>query len=364
MKSYLLLTKAQLKIFARNRQVLFWTFFFPVFIMLMFGAFVGNDQGVKLSTAIIDYDKTVLTRSTIKNIKNSSVLNIKKKLDKETAFKRLENGNVDLIIEIPKGFTQKTSDSSGNPLDVNVFYNEKNYANAQVGITIVNSIFDNISKNAQHYKPLFKINPKGIEAIKIEYIDFLVPGIVAMMIMNMNMNGVAGQIASWRERGILRRMQGTTLKASNFISAQITARLFLNGAQTFFVILLAWLVFDIQIRGSLLGLILFTILGILTFMSMGFIIAGIAKTPESAGPIAGFLSFPMMFLGGVFFPINNMPELLQPLVKTLPIAQLTTALREIMTLGTNIGDLSFELLSLIGWMILSFVIASFTFKWE
>ncbi|MDF2947417.1 MAG: transporter permease [Bacillales bacterium] len=364
MKSYLLLTKAQLKIFARNRQVLFWTFFFPVFIMLMFGAFVGKDQGIKLSTAIVDKDNTKLTKSTIKNIKESSLFNIKENLDKDTAYERLENGNVDLIIEIPKGFTQKLNDQVRSPLEITVYYNEKNYSNAQVGITLVNNIFDNISKDAQNYNPLFKITPKGIEAIKIEYIDFLVPGIVAMMIMNMNMNGVAGQIASWRERGILRRMQGTTLKASNFISAQITARLFLNGTQTFFVILLAWLVFDIQIRGSLVGLVLFTVLGILTFMSLGFIIAGIAKTPESAGPIAGFLSFPMLFLGGVFFPISNMPELLQPIVKTLPIAQLTTSLREIMTLGTSISELSFELFSLIGWMVVSFVIASFTFKWE
>jgi ABC-2 type transport system permease protein len=111
-------------------------------------------------------------------------------------------------------------------------------------------------------------------------------------------------------------------------------------------------------------LISFVILGTLAFMAIGFIIAGIAKTPESAAPIAGFLSFPMLFLGGVFFPIKNMPEFLQPLVHILPIAHLSHALRETMNVGASFMSLGSEALILGGWLIGAFVVASYTFKWE
>jgi ABC-2 type transport system permease protein len=185
-----------------------------------------------------------------------------------------------------------------------------------------------------------------------------------MMIMSNNMNGVAGQIAAWRERGILRRMQGTTLKASTFIAAQITARLMLNGLQALLVLVIAQLIFGVDVRGSWLTLITFVILGTLAFMAIGFIIAGIAKTPESAAPIAGFLSFPMLFLGGVFFPIKNMPEFLQPIVGVLPISHLSHALREVMNVGASFLTLGTETLILGCWVLGAFIVASYTFKWE
>jgi ABC-2 type transport system permease protein len=99
-------------------------------------------------------------------------------------------------------------------------------------------------------------------------------------------------------------------------------------------------------------------------MSIGFIIAALAKTPESAGPIAGFISFPLLFLGGVFFPIKNMPDWLQPAVNTLPIAHLSTALRQVMNVGASLTDLWQEAALLGGWMVVAFVIASLSFKWE
>jgi ABC-2 type transport system permease protein len=178
------------------------------------------------------------------------------------------------------------------------------------------------------------------------------------------LNGVAGQIAAWRESGILRRLQSTTLKASTFIAAQITARLVLNGLQAVIVLLVGSLIFGTQVNGSWALLLMFVILGTLAFMAIGFIIAGLAKTPESAGPIAGFISFPMMFIGGVFFPTQNMPGFLQPIVKLLPISHLSNALRQIMNVGTGLAGLWSEALLLGGWLIVAFIIASFTFKWE
>ncbi|MBO1512023.1 ABC transporter permease [Metabacillus bambusae] len=366
MKAYLQLTLAQLRIFSRNRQVLFFTLLFPIILMLALGTFVGNGNGISFSIAIVDNDQSQASKQLISPFRENDAIKLELIDDVDEALKLLKDGENQLVMEIPDGYHTyyKNLGTNDDRFTLPVYYNETNLSVSQLALSIVNATVDEISKDIVNYSPVVEIESKGVRALDIQYIDFLVPGIVAMMIMSNNMNGVAGQISAWRERGILRRMQGTRLKASTFISAQITARLFLNGLQALFVLLVGEVVFDINVNGSWLALIGFVILGTLTFMSLGFIIAGVAKNPESAGPIAAFVTFPMLFLGGVFFPISNMPEFLQPFVNILPIAHLTTALRETMNVGTPITELWVETLTLGGWLVVSFFVASKAFKWE
>ena len=366
MKAYWQLTLAQLRIFLRNRQVLMWTLIFPILLMSMLGLFLGKGNGISLTIGVIDHDHTSFSNEFVNAISNNEAIHLVLQKDEKKAQTSLKNGDFQLVVTIPKGYESSLKNSGSKPLPftIPVYYNDTNFAVSQVGLALVNGVIDEISKQRVSYEPVVEMESHGIKALHLKYIDFLVPGIVAMMIMSNNMNGVAGQIAAWRERGILRRMQGTTLKASTFIAAQITARLLMNGLQALIVLLVAHLLFGVEIRGSWFTLISFIILGTLAFMAIGFIIAGIAKTPESAAPIAGVLSFPMLFLGGVFFPIRNMPEFLQPIVKLLPISHLSTALREIMNVGAAWSSLGLEAAILGGWVVAAFVIASYTFKWE
>ncbi|RBW68455.1 ABC transporter permease [Bacillus taeanensis] len=366
MRGYGQLTLAQLRIFARNRQVLFFTLLFPLILMIALGSLVGSGSGISISLTIVNNDKTDASEELVALLQENEAVNVEVSDDLQGALSRLENGEGEIVLEIPKDYGETiTARTENDPAySIPVYYNETNLAASELGLTVVSAALDTWSKKMTNYNPIVEIDSKGVRALEIEYIDFLVPGIVAMMIMSNNMNGVAGQISAWRERGILRRMQGTRLKASTFIAAQITARLVLNGLQALIVLLVASFIFGVSVNGSWLSLIGFVILGTLAFMSIGFIIAGIAKNPESAGPIAGFASFPMLFLGGVFFPISNMPEFLQPFVKILPIAHLSTALRETMNVGTPITALWLEVLVLGLWLVGGFFIASRTFKWE
>ncbi|MDR6124882.1 ABC-2 type transport system permease protein [Bacillus sp. SLBN-46] len=363
MRAYWQLTLAQLRIFARNKQVLFFTLLFPIILMLALGSFAGKEDNLSLTVGVIDLEQTSSSEDLKKLFDKYEGLNTISYGKVQNGKQALRNGEIQLLIEIPKGYEANLKDKE-HPFSLPVYYNEKNLTTSELGLTVVNGIIDQYSKALVGYKPLVTVEKIGIEARNIRYVDFLVPGIVAMMIMSNNMNGVAGQIAAWRERGILRRMQGTRLKASTFIAAQITARLLLNGTQALLVVLIANLVFGINVVGSWLSLIFFIVLGTLAFMSLGFIIAGIAKNPESAGPIAGFVTFPMLFLGGVFFPISNMPDIIQPIVKVLPIAHLSSALRETMNLGTPFLQLGTETLVLGCWLLGGFVLASLVFKWE
>jgi ABC-2 type transport system permease protein len=366
MKGYKQLTLAQLRIFLRNKQVLIWTLLFPIFLMMIFGSIFSDGNGVSLNIAIVDEDKSTSSEQLLNILEKQETLTITKLKKEEKAVANLEEGQHQIVIVIPEGYDEhlELKEEDKEPFKLKVFYDETELSVSQIGLAVVSGIIDSISKQQVDYKPIITTETIGIKAIELRYIDFLVPGIVALMILSNNMNGVAGQIASWRERGILRRMQGTPLKAPTFISAQITARLILNATQALIVLIIANLVFDVSVKGSWFTLIFFVILGTLTFMSIGFIIAAISKTAESAGPIAGFLSFPMMFLGGVFFPIKDMPEFLQPIIKAIPISHLSTAMREVMNVGSSLSSLGIEVLFLTGWLIFSFAAASYLFKWN
>ncbi|CAG7646810.1 ABC transporter permease [Paenibacillus allorhizosphaerae] len=364
MNAYIQLTVSQLRLFARNRQVLMWTLFFPIFFMVMLGSFLGKGNPVTVSGNLIDLDRSSASTALVQALKSNVVLDLQDAKEISPALDDLKHGDTQLVIVIPKGYGQQVEKPHGAPAAIKVYYDETNAAASQVGLQLISPIIDGIDKKLSGYMPKITLDAEAVQALKLSYIDFLVPGIVAMMIMSNNLNGVAGQIASWRERGVLRRMQSTTLSASTFIAAQITARLLLNGAQAVIVLLIGSVFFGTRVNGSWLLLLGFIVLGTLTFMSIGFIIAGLAKTPESAGPIAGFISFPMMFLGGVFFPIKNMPEFLQPIVKLLPISHLTTALRQVMNAGAGLMEVGWQALLLGGWLVIAFGIACFTFKWE
>ncbi|MFE5323742.1 ABC transporter permease [Paenibacillus sp. NPDC056579] len=366
MKAYRQLTLAQLRLFGRNRQVLFWTLVFPIFFMVMLGSFLGKGDSTTLSVKVIDQDQTAASQALLSSMKQLTVLKVSESSDLDAAMKELKQGDQQLVVAVPQGYeaavNAKSASMPGSKLLV--YYDEMSQTTNQIGLPLMSQIADGISKQLVGYNPVITVQPQGIQSFNLKYIDFLVPGIVAMMIMNNNLNGVAGQIASWRERGILRRLQSTPLQPRSFIAAQITARLLLNGAQALIVLLIGSLIFGTQVNGSWLLLLFFVVIGTLTFMSIGFIVAALAKTPESAGPIAGFISFPLLFLGGVFFPIKNMPDWLQPVVNLLPISHLSTALRQIMNVGATLGDVWREAALLGGWMVVAFVIASLTFKWE
>lgn len=373
MKAYLQLTIAQLRIFARNRGVIFFSLIFPIILMLALGSFIGKGTSTGFELAVVDQDQSDASQVWLDAIAQQSGIQYSIHTNIEQAIKAVEKGDFQTLLVIPSGYGQQleetrqsfqNNDSELAAAQVEIHYDPNNLPLLQSGITMVHQIADEISKEIIQFEPLVTVEAHTLQTVELDYINFLVPGIVAMMIMNSNLNGVAGQISSWRERGILRRMQSTTLHASTFIGAQITARLMLNGLQAIILLLVAYLFFDTQVKGSWLLLIFYVVLGTLTFMSIGFIIASLAKTPESAGPIAGLISFPLLFLGNVFFPIENMPEFLQPFVKSLPITHLAEAMRGVMNAGAGLTALWVETVVLGAWMIGAFLIATFSFKWE
>jgi ABC-type polysaccharide/polyol phosphate export permease len=150
----------------------------------------------------------------------------------------------------------------------------------------------------------------GGAAGRIDYFDFVLPGLLAIGLMNFTMVGIAASVARFRELRILRRMTATPLSPSAFIGAQVAARLGLALVQTLLMLGLG-VSLGAAIAGNVVWLLALATLGNLTFLSLGFAIAGRAGSVDAANSMAGLATFPLMFLSGMFFPLAAMPQLAQ-----------------------------------------------------
>jgi len=361
MKGFWQLTLTQVRLYVRNRQALFWSFFFPVFMMMLLGGVLGDGNGFSLSLTVADDDQSRESRSFLAELSELEGIEVRQ-VDRAGGMTALEQGDADMLLVIPSGFGEKVEHGTG--VSMKLYHDKENPQVAEIGKTLVHQFIDRWNKQLTEFTPLISVEDVSVQSVDISYTDFLVPGILALLIMNNSLNGVTATISSWRERGILRRLQGTPLRSATFVASQIAARFLFNSAQIVLVLLVALFVFGVRNNGSWLLLMAYVILGTFTFMAIGFIIASVAKNPESASPLAGLLSFFMMFLGGIFFPIRDLPVWLAPLIHVLPISYLAEALRGIMNASAGWTDLWREGLVLLGWLIGSFVVSAWTFKWE
>lgn len=211
---------------------------------------------------------------------------------------------------------------------------------------------------------IFKVVAGNSKVNGMSYVDFVVPGLITMSLLQMTIFSIAFVVAQQREKGVLKRLFATPMRPWDFMIAQVLTRLIIGLIQVMLLIAVAILALNYHMNGSFLAVIAVAILGILVFLSLGFIISGIAKTVETVPAIANMILFPMIFFGNIFFPLDNLPKWLKPVAEVLPIKYLADALRNIMTLGKSIFDVKGDILGLAVWLIIFLVIATrvFTFS--
>lgn len=201
----------------------------------------------------------------------------------------------------------------------------------------------------------------GGGAAGIAYFDFVLPGLLAMGLLQFTMVGIAGSVARSRELRVLRRLTATPLSPSAYLVAQVLARLVLAVAQVL-VMLGVGLALGAQVRGSLLWLLALATLGNLTFLLLGLAVAGRVHTVDAANNLAGLVTAPLMFLSGMFFPVASLPDAVQTVASLLPITPLIDAMRAVALDGVGLAALGSELALLIGWVPVAFAGARWSLR--
>lgn len=195
----------------------------------------------------------------------------------------------------------------------------------------------------------------------LDYFDFVLPGLLAMGLMNFTMVGIAGSVARYRETRILRRMTVAPISPTAFIVAQVAARLVLAMAQVL-VMLGLGVALGASVTGNPVWLLVLATLGNLTFLSLGFAVAGRVSSVDAANNLAGLATAPLMFLSGMFFPIESLPGLVQRVADVLPITPLIQAMRRVALEGVGPTSLGSELLILGLWVPAGLLLARLSFR--
>lgn len=211
---------------------------------------------------------------------------------------------------------------------------------------------------------IFKVVAGNSKVNGMSYVDFVVPGLITMSLLQMTIFSIAFVVAQQREKGVLKRLLATPMRPVDFMAAQVFTRLIIGLVQVLLLVSVAILALNYRMNGSFLAVILVAALGVLVFLSLGFIISGIAKTVETVPAIANMILFPMIFFGNIFFPLDNLPKWLKPVAQVLPIKYLADALRNIMTLGHSLWDVKKDILGLVVWLAIFLVIAARVFSFS
>jgi ABC-2 type transport system permease protein len=355
---------ASVRMFVRNRAAVFFSLFLPLIIMLIFG--VLNFEGATtIQLGLVDEAHNEASAELIDGLSAFDYLEPSSG-SREAQLAKLEDGDLDFVLVIPSAFVPQVGQESG----LVAYAASADPQQAQVAQGLLQQ-----AVGQALFAPAGDGNPPGgvfaappvrfesVESRDLGYIDFLVPGIVGMTVMQLGLFGVAFGFVHLKRTGALRRLFATPTSPAYFLGAQVASRLIIAFVQV--VILFGigiW--FGLQMFGDYATLAVVVLLGSVIFLAVGFSIAGWAKNEDQAAPVANLISLPMMFLSGVFFPRDAMPDFLANVTQFMPLTYINEALRAVVNDGASITALGPELLGMGVWAVITFVLAVRLFSWE
>lgn len=357
------LTFATLKMFVRNKQSLFFTLFMPFIFIGIFGL-IGFDKPQTIDLGIVANQPAPATQQFLDSLKEISAFHVHIGTDADERHE-LQQGNRAIVVLIPDNlFPDPAAKTRPEPKQVTILKNVAYEQQAQTAISILSQIFDKTTLQAAQAPTLFNLDVQDINAKKVRYIDFLLPGIVAMSIMQMAVFSVAFVFTDYKEKGILKRLLATPMKPQDFVASQVITRLLVAVVQAAVLLAVGALIFGSHIYGNPLLILLIVLLGSIMFLGLGFTISGLSKTVEAVPAIANIIVFPMLFLSGIFFPTSSMPGWLQQVVTYLPLQPFAKALRAVVGEGASFSAVQGELAWVFGWAIVLVILAIITFRFE
>jgi ABC-2 type transport system permease protein len=208
----------------------------------------------------------------------------------------------------------------------------------------------------------YNVQTEGVVPGNPNYFQFMAAGIIAMTAMMSVMTGLPSAVSREKTVGTLDGMMAAPISRLSILLGKTIAQSIRGIIQAVIILVLAVALFGVTIQGNILLVFALLFLGVFSFVGLGIVVTAYAKNEETAGMIMMTLMFPMMFLSGVFFPIQQMPWFMQAVSKVLPLTYATSALRKVMTLGAGISAIATELLVLIGFGVIMIMIAVPVFK--
>jgi len=368
------LVVANFKEIIREPGVLFWGIIFPILMSVGLGLAFTKKQDVvrkvaiiKNNTSISDSDSLNIIGNflnknavktpadakdevnysfTLKNDKLGNTTFIFSEISWQQSMVWLKRGYVSIVLEQKNGVVQYHFDPSN--------------AEAKLSYIQLSGIFGKKESDINTIKD--EIKPLTLEGTR--YIDFLIPGLIAMGVMMSAMWGLSYTIIERRSKKLLRRMVATPMKKSNFLIALIAVRVAMNFAEALLLLLFAFIAFGISIQGSIPALIVVFVAGNIAFAGIATFASCNTSKTEIGNGLINFIVMPMMILSGIFFSYHNFPGWSIHVIQKLPLTLLADGIRSIFIEGGGFAEIALPSLILSATGIFFFALGLKLFKWH
>jgi len=354
----LLLTN--LKMMFRNRQSIFWALAFPVMFTIIFGLFFGRENNVVGSISIINKSNSELAISLDKGLKDAKLFTIKEEPDLDKAKDLIGKNKISAVIYIPEGFG--TPDLT-SPKTVQIYFDPASAQASSIISNFIDKYLTTANFTIQNAKPIFTVETQQIGSGKeFSYFSFVLAGILGLALMNGSIIGIAIGITKYKQDKILKRLLTTPLPTWKFLMAEVLSRLVVNVIQVGLILSLGIYGFHAQFSGNIVLIFALALMGGLLFQLIGFVIAAIAKTEDAAQGMAQIIAIPMMFLAGVFFPIDALPDWLGKVVQYLPLAPFLRIMRNVAIEDYSPFYQPINFIIVVAWIVVASVVAIWRFR--
>ncbi len=364
MQALLELTKANIRSFVRDRAALFWTLAFPMIFILMFGSIFSGGGSSTRSYAWVDLDRTPASaqlRAAFAAIEDVELTD-ESEADGVAAMR---NGDLRGVLVVPAGYGQALGSAATNPgppVAITVYTDPTQQNSSGATLGLVQQVLGVVNLQATGRGPVVVPEPKAVQTESLTYISYLVPSILGMALMQLGIFSAIPLVAD-REKLILKRLGATPLRRWQLVGSNVLMRLLIAIAQTVIIVGAGAIVYGVEVAGNYLAIAALVVLGSLTFIALGYVIASFARSEDAANGMTSVIQFPMMFLSGTFFPIDGMPAILKAVAHVLPLTYLSDALRQVMVGGTPIAPLWLCFAVLAIFLAGCFAISARFFRW-
>jgi len=327
----------------REPEVVFWVFVFPLLLALGLGIAFRNKPGNASSVAIVEGVANAQSLLASSPQHDQFKVELLSPNDAQQGFRL---GKFDVVIE---------PDGKGGI--------QYRYDPARPESVLAKTQVNDALQAAAGRKEAVPTSTVSSSEPGSRYIDFLIPGLLGMNLMNSGMWGIGFALVDMRQRKLLKRYVGTPMRRGDFLLAIMSSRLVLMVIEVGLLLVFGVVFFHMRVMGSIGAIAAVAGLGSLTFGGVGLLTASRAQKIESISGLINLVMMPMWIFSGVFFSYERFPAVIQPLIKALPLTALNDALRASILEGTPLLNQWPRLLVMILWGGISFVLALKWFRW-
>ncbi|MHC3129571.1 MAG: ABC transporter permease [Candidatus Bathyarchaeota archaeon] len=368
----------------RNRMGLVLLILMPIFMMTMVGFIYPSETSISnVSIALVNEDEGfgnysasstfIMALDSINS--NTGMMTLTNASNLDEIRDLIQTGDAEGGIIISSDFTSNLM--SGKQGTITIVTDQSNPQMSAMIQAVLQEVFEQMGtmlaqQNVQglgvdENTSLAVVKPYNVQATgavegEFSYFDFIAPGIMAMTVMMSVMTGLPAAISQEREVGTLDGMMVAPISRLSVILGKTLAQMARGMLQGVLILVLAVTLFGVTVHGNILLVFALLLLGVFSFVGLGVVLTSFAKDQETAVMMMTTIMFPMMFLSGVFFPIEQMPWFMQSISKILPLTYVADALRKVMVLGADIPALTTELSVLITFGVIMTAIAVPVFK--